>query len=382
MTRLRYLIFILLCVLQIHARSQPDFKAIDKWARQAPADLATDLPSLTPYLTQKAANETEKLRAIFAWVVTHIVYDRAAALREHPTNRSIGEILRDQKAICLGYAQLIARMCELAGLEAEVISGYSKDLPTSKPMLEEPDHAWNAVKVDGKWQLLDATWAAAWYNYKYKQGLNPEVEPYFLAPPRQFIHAHLPAQPWWQLLDPPISVALFQAGADSIRLHFSTAPSGYFFGDTIATFRALPPARKRVREFEAAWQFQPSAANRQQYVNALMEVAGAWTDSLAAFETPALLDTLIPQQKRLLAWCRYAGSLGSLLPWHQELYAEVLINHTVALYQKTGGSPSPSQRKEMMGLLEEAETVLIHTPESYYTKMALRRCREYKGVLK
>ena len=54
-----------------------------------------------------------------------------------------------------------------AGLEVEEISGVSKGAGYEPGMFtQNPDntddgaHAWNKVKIDGTWFLMDATWSA------------------------------------------------------------------------------------------------------------------------------------------------------------------------------------------------------------------------------
>lgn len=50
---------------------------------------------------------------------------------------------------CSGYAKSIQYLCDLSGIESMVVVG-SNDANAS--------HAWNVVKVDGKWYNIDTTW--------------------------------------------------------------------------------------------------------------------------------------------------------------------------------------------------------------------------------
>jgi transglutaminase/protease-like cytokinesis protein 3 len=70
------------------------------------------------------------------------------------------------------------------------------------------NHAWNAVKVDGRWQLVDCTWGAGVVEgHAYVRRFNPF---YFLTPPLAFSWLHFPLDPRWQLRDPPLSLAEFE----------------------------------------------------------------------------------------------------------------------------------------------------------------------------
>ncbi len=50
---------------------------------------------------------------------------------------------------CAGYAKSMHYLCDLAGIEAMTVVG-TNDANSS--------HAWNVVKIDGKWYNLDTTW--------------------------------------------------------------------------------------------------------------------------------------------------------------------------------------------------------------------------------
>jgi hypothetical protein len=71
-------------------------------------------------------------------------------------------------------------------------------------------HTWNAVKVGGRWRLVDTTWGAG--GIGGKEFVKRFSDYYFLTPPDQFVFNHLPAEPRWQLLDRPISAAAFKQG--------------------------------------------------------------------------------------------------------------------------------------------------------------------------
>lgn len=50
---------------------------------------------------------------------------------------------------CEGYAKTMQYLCDLSGIESMVIVGSNES---------GDSHAWNVVKVDGKWYNLDTTW--------------------------------------------------------------------------------------------------------------------------------------------------------------------------------------------------------------------------------
>src|SRR5690606_2162152 len=65
------------------------------------------------------------------------------------------------------------------------------------------NHAWNAVKIDNKWKLIDATWSTG--NDEANPGSFNFSEEYFLIKPEKLILNHFPEDSKWQLLNPIIT---------------------------------------------------------------------------------------------------------------------------------------------------------------------------------
>ena len=82
------------------------------------------------------------------------------------------------------------------------------------------DHAWNAVKINGAWYLLDSTWGAGYTDEQNNFVFDFDDE-YFLMPPEQFIYTHFPEDAKWQLLSTPISNNEFADLPDVQRRFFS-----------------------------------------------------------------------------------------------------------------------------------------------------------------
>ncbi len=81
-------------------------------------------------------------RAIHDYVVANVEYDQGR--REH----SAYAALVKGRAVCQGYALLIHKMLQEAGIESRIISGQAGG----------ENHAWNMVRLDDSWYHLDATW--------------------------------------------------------------------------------------------------------------------------------------------------------------------------------------------------------------------------------
>lgn len=61
--------------------------------------------------------------------------------------RAYGALV-NHDAVCNGYAEALQLLFMCAGIESEFVIGTAGGI----------DHAWNLVKIDGKWYHLDATW--------------------------------------------------------------------------------------------------------------------------------------------------------------------------------------------------------------------------------
>jgi hypothetical protein len=182
-------------------REDREFSAIDAHALAAPASAAGSIPALAAYLIEPARDDRERARAVFRWIVGNIAYD--PALRDQTP--SAAAVLKRRRGVCSGYAALFKALAEAAGLEAEVIRGHSKGAgyrPGRRPDAAS-DHAWNAVRIKGKWGLVDCTWAAGSLDDAGR--LVPHfTDHYFLTPPDIFADDHFPDDPRWQLLSPPM----------------------------------------------------------------------------------------------------------------------------------------------------------------------------------
>lgn len=93
-------------------------------------------------------SEAEKALAIYDWITFRGTYNTKDI--NSPYNQLIDGLLKDANynlTVCNGYALTFATLASMAGLEAKYVTGYAGEA-----------HAWNEVKVDGKWYCVDSTW--------------------------------------------------------------------------------------------------------------------------------------------------------------------------------------------------------------------------------
>jgi transglutaminase/protease-like cytokinesis protein 3 len=168
-----------------------------------------NLQKLAIQITKNVHTEAQKAEAIFFWIASNIEYDTALRLdatlqKQIYTSEEnvIQAVLKRKKALCGGYAFLFEVLCKEVGIEAKTIHGYSKKYtPTSRN--RKIDHTWNAVKLNGRWQLLDITMSRS----QSRTGVPDKF--WFATKPSDFIKTHYPEDVRWALLRRPISFSEF-----------------------------------------------------------------------------------------------------------------------------------------------------------------------------
>ncbi len=178
------------------------YHRIDEHALGTPGWAEESVESLAAYLMIPARDDEEKARAIYRWITANIDYN----VESYMTCSGSETVLNDKKAVCAGYSQLFESLCDAAGLESVRIDGHGKGYGYT-PFSDTDrtsDHAWNAVKIDCSWRLVDPTWGAG--HIDEVEGFVRQFDDYyFLTPPEEFIYTHLPDDPRWQLLERPLS---------------------------------------------------------------------------------------------------------------------------------------------------------------------------------
>ena len=251
------------------SQNNPDFSQIDAWAKSQKLH-DTSLVDLTNQLIEPASSEIERIRAIYQFVIRFLDYDRTAYVYDkRRINQNIYDILRRKRGICLDYAQLLCKMSEIAGIECSVISGFTKDLRRPDKVSEKPDHAWNLVKIDSNFYLIDPTWAS---NTLYLPDLFQEEykASYFLTDPLLFVLNHFPNLDMWQLLDCPFTFSEFKSGRKD-TINSDECHTNY--RDSIDAFNQLSLYDQKIKEQASVYAFRSNHTNQSTWAHALIDKA-------------------------------------------------------------------------------------------------------------
>ena len=191
-----------------------DFSRIDKHVATIQVPQNIDIPELTNKLVAPARSDIERVRAIAWWMALNIQYDHnahrvgVAQLKAGQAPMWVLEankpaaVLLNRKAVCMGYAKLFEACCKSIRIEAVAVGGNTR--------YSDEGHEWNAVKINGGWQLVDVSSMASGTGNQ-GDGKGQPVDFYFLPEPSQLIFSHFPADVQWQLLSQPVSRQEFDA---------------------------------------------------------------------------------------------------------------------------------------------------------------------------
>lgn len=211
---MKYL-FVFLAFISISALSQ-DFKNVDAVVHQYPR--FSDPETLAAKINQDFSSDQDKSRAVFMWLATNIRYDLEAYYNPTKTsfsfqysseaekqekiqairNQIVQKTFATKQGVCENYAQSFKKVGDLVGLETAIIKGSVRNSATEIGNVSQTaNHAWNAIKLNGKWLYLDATWAAgSEMNGKWQRNYN---DYFYDMPLEKIFQTHYPEEKIWEL---------------------------------------------------------------------------------------------------------------------------------------------------------------------------------------
>jgi len=189
------------------------FESIDKHARKCPESETKTVKTLATYLMQKAKTDEEKSRAIYVWLAQNISYNDEEYNTGVYKTYNTEDVLLKRTSVCEGYSNLYLALATEMNLEAIKISGYSKGYGyTEGEKFGKTDHAWNAVKINGAWKIVDATWGTG-----YTETVNGKASSvkefsndWFNVEPAAAVFTHFPESASNLFLEQTITLADYQ----------------------------------------------------------------------------------------------------------------------------------------------------------------------------
>ena len=252
---MHFVIFLFITLWGITAFADP-YTLLDNHAKSAP-QFETE-SELVNYLIKDLPDDKSKARVLAAWMVYQMErdgYRRKELIKYSHQNRAApAPVSNDPFKTRIGtpqeFATLFSDLCQIAGLEVQIIPGYAgEDIQAfryQKPLfqaaevimnywtgenypLQRYQASWNAVKINDKWELIDTYWMIANQNLFAAKTISSQTamerflekriqrlptrqqlaqgkrinNDYFCAKPNFFIKTHFPLDNRWQLLPTP-----------------------------------------------------------------------------------------------------------------------------------------------------------------------------------
>ena len=192
-----------------------------EWPLPVAADpIVTEMPeqasieAVGQYLASRITDKKQLVKAIHDYVVLRLSYDYDALEKiikhdyANTPSQDAEDVFARKTAVCAGYARLVVALGKAANVEIAYVTGWIRDSTrrlslddAGQPNLEGVSHAWNAVKIDEHWYLIDATWDDPTNG-------SPSTT-YLFTPPKLMTYDHLPEDSAWQLRSDPITLGDF-----------------------------------------------------------------------------------------------------------------------------------------------------------------------------
>ncbi|WP_177230563.1 transglutaminase domain-containing protein [Chitinophaga sp. CF118] len=256
------LLIIPLLILQITAYAQQEISSptITKFSNTdfSVVQNAKDLSRTISVLTKEPK---EQLQMLLLWADNFLQVDSDRFLTGgYPLTTD--ESIKQRKGLCDEYANIVTEFCKLNNIKCLHIEGYVKYAgfkPTD--ILDEANHAWNAVYIDSSWVLCDLFWSTC--EMVNKNGSSYFIKKintaYFLVAPAQFISTHLPLEPVFQFDNYPLRMQSFYTP----NLTFdSSARMGYVnYLDSVNAYLKLNEQEQNIKIAENSYVFNKDNPN-------------------------------------------------------------------------------------------------------------------------
>ncbi len=161
-----------------------------------PKDVDDTANQIAAKLLKPGMSDYDKVLAVNRYIIENTTYVRSS--------EGLYDVLLKGKGICQGYACATANLLNKMGVEAKFVVGFAgvdgfKDIDEYElGNYKENRHAWNIVKVDGKYYHLDVTWNDATIN---DEETNRNMYDYLLLSDKQMQTDHI----WRKTFYPPCS---------------------------------------------------------------------------------------------------------------------------------------------------------------------------------
>lgn len=135
----------------------------------------------------ESADEYEKVKAAYEYIIRYTDYSL-----DSEQNQNIQSVFLYGKSVCAGYARAFKYLLDQVGVECAYIEGSIEGE-------EEEGHAWNMVRIDGTFTMVDPSWGDPTYGEDNTDAKRLDIIYDYLCLTEEEIRRarHIPSSPEW-----------------------------------------------------------------------------------------------------------------------------------------------------------------------------------------
>ncbi|MCH2032379.1 MAG: hypothetical protein MK202_02575 [Tenacibaculum sp.] len=208
---MKKIIFLVLFAGCVSAHSQDELWIKEKVRTYKTINSSQDL---FEHIKSDFKTDLTRVKAVYCWITLHMKYrittssfvfepeqivyfnqedlDRKLIAKN---DRLVEKAIKDRGGVCEHIALTLKKLCDYFEIENELIKGYVRNTPEEigiRPKFK--NHIWNAVKFNGKWMLIDATYGIDYDAYLDRAECDFS---YFDIQSAQMRLTHYPSEPKW-----------------------------------------------------------------------------------------------------------------------------------------------------------------------------------------
>lgn len=185
------------------------------------------IKSIADKINESTVNDYERVKMAHDVICLLVSYDAKNFWANTVPSQDWQSVLKTKSAVCEGYANLFQQFMNSLKISSQKVSGYARgvgtDILTENP--KASNHAWNIVKIEDCWYLVDCTWDSGYM--KGKASVQSYTTDWLFLKPEHFVYTHFPSDAKNQLIQPALSAEDFSALPDFRPKLFEIAGDGF-----------------------------------------------------------------------------------------------------------------------------------------------------------
>lgn len=223
-------------------------------------------------------NDTQRVSLVAGWIFNNMNFD-LDKFYKGGTKQDYKTVYLNKKGTCGDYSTIFSEFCNRLGITNEIIEGYVPEYDSDNKVYYETNHAWNVVRINGKWYHCDLLGFSGYLSkntdgkFEFIKKENPKS---FLTQEFSFISTHIPADPIWQLSNYPVPLDTILKYGEDTRI--DSSGNSFNYEDEISNYTKLSIQEKSLKFADNAFIYNPHNDNIiiVNYYNASVDLINSW----------------------------------------------------------------------------------------------------------